>query len=179
MRKGRYRRFQFSERCGCVSASRGTLGCLLFAPQGSLMIATPRNQATMPPPGRGWDHVQNPRPRRASLPARQGRHQSRTPSVSGRFPSQLDSVRKPVRGRTRLTGVLPSDRVVMLIDMLILSQDEEEREGGEGLRFSTSCLWRKSRHARWMLRLGEGAKKKKQDLVKFDAHSKFRGGRGE
>lgn len=50
----------------------------------------------------------------------------------------------------RLTGVLPSDRVVMLIDMLIFSE-EEEREGGEGLLFSTSCLWRKSRHARWIL----------------------------
>lgn len=50
----------------------------------------------------------------------------------------------------RLTGVLPSDRVVMLIDMLIFS-DEEEREGGEGLLFSNSCLWRKSRHARWIL----------------------------
>lgn len=48
-----------------------------------------------------------------------------------------------------LTGVLPSDRVNMLIDMLILS--EEERDGGEGLLFSTSCRCRKSRQARWIL----------------------------
>lgn len=52
--------------------------------------------------------------------------------------------------RLSLTGVLPSDRVIMLMDVLILSE-EEEREGGEGLLFSTSCLWRKSRQARWML----------------------------
>lgn len=52
-----------------------------------------------------------------------------------------------------LTGVLPSDRVVMLIDILILSEEEEEREGGEGLLFSTSCLWRKSRQARWILQV--------------------------
>lgn len=38
----------------------------------------------------------------------------------------------------------------MLMDVLILSE-EEEREGGEGLRFSVSCLCRKSRQARWML----------------------------
>lgn len=52
-----------------------------------------------------------------------------------------------------LTGVLPSDRVVMLSDILILSEEEEEREGGEGLLFSTSCLWRKSRQARWILQV--------------------------
>ena len=45
--------------------------------------------------------------------------------------------------------MLPTDRVVMLIDVLILS--DEDREGGEGLLFSTSCLCRKSRQARWML----------------------------
>lgn len=61
MRKGRYLRFQFSERCGCVSASRGTFGCLALRLARSLLIATLRNQATMPPPGRGWDHIQNPR----------------------------------------------------------------------------------------------------------------------
>lgn len=74
------------------------------------------------------------------------------------FQSQLNTVSKPVRGRTTLTGVLPSDRVVMLMDVLILSQDEEEREGGEGLLFSTSCLCRKSRHARWMLHVGDGTR---------------------
>ncbi len=48
-----------------------------------------------------------------------------------------------------LTGVLPSDRVVMLMDALILSED---REGGEGLLFSRiSCVCRKSRQSCWML----------------------------
>lgn len=55
------------------------------------------------------------------------------------------------RQRPGLTGVLPSERVAMLMDVLILSEEEEEREGGEGLLFSASCLWRKSRQARWML----------------------------
>ena len=68
-----------------------------------------------------------------------------------------------------LTGVLPSDRVVMLIDMLILS--EEEREGGEGLLFSASCLWRKSRQARWILHVETTCKHKasvvKHSLIAF------------
>lgn len=53
-----------------------------------------------------------------------------------------------------LTGVLLSEKVFMLMDLLILS---EERDGGEGLRLSScswcgrSWRWRYSRHARWML----------------------------
>lgn len=54
-----------------------------------------------------------------------------------------------------LTGVLLSEKVFMLMDLLILS---EERDGGEGLRLS-SCSWAGrswrcwySRHARWILR---------------------------
>ncbi len=60
-----------------------------------------------------------------------------TPSVCGRGK------------RAGLTGVLPSDRVVMLIDALSLSED---REGGEGLLFSRiSCVCRKSRQSCWIL----------------------------
>lgn len=48
-----------------------------------------------------------------------------------------------------LTGVLLSEKVFMLMELLILSED---REGGEGLRLP-SCSWRcrYCRHARWML----------------------------
>lgn len=58
-----------------------------------------------------------------------------------------------MRPDAALTGVLLSEKVFMLMDLLILSED---REGGEGLRLS-SCSWcrswrcRYSRHARWML----------------------------
>lgn len=42
--------------------------------------------------------------------------------------------------------------MLMDMDMLVLIlSEEEESEGGEGLRFSVSCLWRKSRQVRWML----------------------------
>lgn len=51
--------------------------------------------------------------------------------------------------RAGLTGVLPSDRVAMLMDVLILSED---REGGEGLLFSRiSCVCRKSCQSCWIL----------------------------
>lgn len=53
--------------------------------------------------------------------------------------------------RAGLTGVLPSDRVAMLMDVLILSED---REGGEGLLFSRiSCVCRKSCQSCWILRV--------------------------
>lgn len=49
-----------------------------------------------------------------------------------------------------LTGVQPSDRVVMLTEVLILSEEESER--GEGLRFSRiSCPCRNSCQAGWTL----------------------------
>ena len=54
-----------------------------------------------------------------------------------------------MKRRHALTGVLLSEKVFMLTELLSLSEDTE---GGDGLLFSTgSCRCRYSRHARWML----------------------------
>lgn len=161
MRKGFYRQFQFSERCGCAFLD------VCASPHEEPDDINFMCKVAAPPPGQGSViALKHGSTRRGQRP--EGSIKAEAALLSGFFRS-VWVWKKHVGGRTRLTGVLPSDRVVMLIDMLILSQDEEEREGGEGLLFSTSCLWRKSRHARWMLpreSLKEG--RKYNDWVRLD-----------